>query len=106
MDYSRAWVFGGFPLPNVPLPPNCKTIKAYRYLNNLFPNFFVHAEAYAVLDKINLVSATDVSTIISQHPANWLTDAMKNSIISWWSGPELKARTGSIRTGIQNGSVF
>lgn len=103
-DYSRAWLWNGFPLPSLPMAPTTNTIAAYRYLNSVFPGFLSFEDVKYVLDALRAFSALNAETIIYEHPSEWLTSDQKNAILDWWDSPDRLARIDQIEGGIANGS--
>lgn len=105
-DYSRAWLHHGFPLPDGPIGPGSNTIRAYRFLNNLFPGFLRIQDVEHVFERLGELSAVAIETIISEHPASWLTAERSDAILDWWDSPRRLARISSVKEGILDGSYL
>ena len=56
LDYSRAWLCHGFPLPELPFEPKQNTRKAQRRLKEIFGNVIVPDEADELLNRIRSVT--------------------------------------------------
>lgn len=104
-DYSRAWICNGFPLP--PLPVLCNTVTAQRWLAGYLGQQYIDIdEVKQVTDSIGKIPSTHIERIIDGHPKEWLTDNMKNEIMTWWSSSQMLERLEGIAKGVENGTYL
>ena len=52
LDYGRAWLHNGMPIPALPLPPLCKTVLSHRVIRATLNTLFSIPAATQVLDAI------------------------------------------------------
>lgn len=104
-DYSRAWLWHGFPPPELPLSP-CNTIYAHRYLRDRFGNFLVEEDIDHVLNAIKQINTAQVEGLILEQPGEWLTNERRDAILSWWNSDNRIARIAQIKEGMANGSFL
>ncbi len=105
-DYSRAWLWNGFPLPKLPLLASSNTIRAQRFLSQAFPGFLSIFDINHVLDRIRETDRSKIETIFGEHPKDWLTDAERNALLEWWESNSRLQRINSIKEGITNGTYL
>jgi hypothetical protein len=105
-DYSRAWLWNGFPPPNLPLEPTSNTIRAQRLLSQIFPGFLSILDINHVYDVIKNIDRSGIEIIIEEHPNNWLADAEKNALLKWWKSDSCIQRIDLIKEGIKNGTYL
>jgi len=105
-DYSRAWIVNGMPPPMLPMESHHNTVDVMRAFKSLFGNFFVKAEAYEVLERLDAITVAEVERIILSHPTEWLTESQKKSIVQWWEGAHKTQRISDIRKGVGDGSYL
>lgn len=102
-DYSQAWLFSGFPLPDLPMPPTCKTVLAIRAMRQIFGDFIWQSEVKYICNQLRKVKTETVERIVSEHPANWLTATQKTAIFNWWYSDKRMHRIHQVQEGIANG---
>ncbi|MBR0693247.1 HipA family kinase [Bradyrhizobium lablabi] len=105
-DYSRAWLFNGMPLPQLPFRPQKKTILARRVLCQLFGEYIDKAETDQILDRLGGVKETHILQAINGHPKTWLSEGQKDVIVNWWNSSARTDRIDQIRQGIHDGSYL
>jgi len=105
-DYSRAWLFNGFPLPPLPMNATAKTVAAIRALRQLFGDFIKINEVSHVCDKLRSTSLARVQSFIDEHPPSWLTKDQKLSILDWWPSEDRMTRIDQVEEGINSGTCL
>jgi hypothetical protein len=108
-DYSRAWTFHGFPCPALPFDttdPNEHTVRLQRELRALWGDYIDRTESRKVLEILAQVPVESVDKIIGEQPDDWMNQALKDAILSWWSSSEMTSRLDSIAVGIENGTYL
>lgn len=106
MDFGRAWLFNGFPLPALPMNKSEKTIGDFKKLIVLFGNFLKIDEVKEIATSLRAVKTSQVLEIIVQHPKEWLSEAEKSAIEDWWSSDGRTARIDQVEEGISDGSFL
>ena len=106
LDYSRAWLYHGFPSHGLPFAPNQITMVASRWITATFGQYLTEASTKETLDRLEAVTDSHVSTIIENHPQTWITAAEKAAIVSWWASTARKNRIDNIRQGIKDGKYL
>ena len=104
-DYSRAWLWHGFPPPDLPLPM-CKTLGAHRYLRQEFGDFLSVDDVAHVLRNIRDVSAVRIESLILEQPREWLTEEQRDAILNWWQSDARLSRIDQIEGGIASGAFL
>lgn len=105
-DYSQAWLFSGFPPPQLPFNPQTKTMLAIRVMIQIFGNFINQNEIKYVCDRLRDVKTEAIERIIGEHPNTWLTDNQKHAIFNWWYSDKRIHRIHQVQEGIANGSYL
>ena len=82
LDYGRAWLHNGMPIPALPLPPLCKTVLAHRVIRATLNTLFSIPAATQVLDAIGAVQLQEIRRILYDQDENWLTKAEKHALIN------------------------
>jgi hypothetical protein len=107
IDYSRAWIVNGFPLPNLPLNADMPTIYMQRDLSSRCGrSYILPDQARWFCEQMKLMSVERISDIIRSHPKEWLPARTRTSILKWWRSPERIARLDGIALGIENGDYL
>jgi hypothetical protein len=106
VDFSRAWTFHGFPPPALPFRPQANTVFAHRELKQIIGDFVDVGVAADLLDKLAATPASVLERIINDHPPEWLSPQMRDTILGWWDSAEKAKRIESIRKGIADGSYL
>jgi hypothetical protein len=106
MDFGRSWRFSGFPPALLTTVTSANTGIATKYLRGKFKGYFNIPEAELVLDRIDKINVKSVEDIIDRHPVSWLTPQEKIDTLTWWTPANVMARTGAIRKGLHDGSIF
>lgn len=105
-DYSQAWLCWGFPL-NMPPLPLCRTVEVQRFLSCLWKSDYISASIVReTCDTIASVTIDTVENIMRAHPQDWLNDAQREAIVSWWGSDDMTLRLGRIVEGVENGSCL
>ncbi len=106
MDYSRAWIINGFPLPRTPLP-FCNTVKAQRWLRQLWGKDYINQQdVQEALENIQGIPVTRIRRIFDEEPNDWLPSSTKQAILKWWNSADMLARLKSIAAGVENGTYL
>jgi hypothetical protein len=106
LDYSRAWLIHGFPLPDLPFSSNDNTVSVQRDLASQCGQYVSPGEARRFSEEIKRVPVIKIRNIISSQPKEWLSARMKLSILKWWSSDDRIRRIEGIATGIENGTYL
>ncbi len=106
MDFGRAWLFNGMPLPALPMPETENTIGDFRKLKKLFGDFVVYSEVEDVCDRLESVTSEEVEGFMSSHPEEWLKDSDRIAISDWWKSTKRTERIVSVKEGIKDGSFL
>lgn len=106
MDFGRAWLMNGMPLPPLPMDPSENTIGDYKKLVKLFGDFLIASEVEDVCDRLLTVGVSDIERFIGSHPKNWLQDGDRHDILEWWESPARTDRITSVKKGIIDGSFL
>jgi hypothetical protein len=62
--------------------------------------------ALQVIDRLALLPIETIETILSTMPNDWLEASMRGDVLSWWKGPERKARAQTLKQGLMNGALI
>jgi len=106
LDYSRSWLYHGFPPAALPFAPGKNTISASRWITATLGQYITEDSTRETLDRIEAVTEKDVLGIINQHPQSWLTEAERDQIASWWMSSARKERLYNLRKGIKDGTYL
>lgn len=102
-DFSRAWLYHDWPLPNLPLQPNCNTVICFRDL--IKHHQFDLKAAEVVLDRLSSVNVGLIQEIHNDMPIEWLSKPNRNKIIKWWSSKDRINRIEFVRGGLKDGTL-
>ena len=105
MDHSRAWLFNGFPLMDLPMPDYSNTVQACRKIKEKFGVVINRDVAIDILDKIQAISGGDIDYILRLQPDGWLARSRRRAIIAWWNKEAIK-RIAVIKKGIADGTFI
>jgi hypothetical protein len=105
-DYSRAWTFQGFPLPDLPMDEYENTVSNQRYFSQYFGRYVTEDACASVLDALTEVTTRQIDQILNEQPTEWLPQGTRNAIIYWWDSADRLARIESIRLGIRDGTYL
>jgi hypothetical protein len=104
-DFSRAWTFHDWPLPNALFTPLQQTVVFYKIIQTHQP--FEEKSAHAVLRALLAIPVSFIRDVVhNKMPASWLDKNKKNAIVKWWSSKELKARIDFLKKGISDGTLL
>lgn len=106
MDYSRAWLNNGFPMPAGPLHTSNTTVQFFFDLKAAFGSFLLLADFDDCLDRLNNIPVDRVEDIINLHPASWLIGNQKSDILAWWNSSHKLMRLSAIRKEVANGTYI
>lgn len=106
MDFGRAWMFNGFPLPSLPMDENENTITASCTLSQLFGDYIDQSQVKEVTDSLRVISDVQIKEIIEQHPKEWLSTSEKDAIVDWWRSQARLDRINQIEEGIGDGTFL
>jgi hypothetical protein len=89
IDYSHAWWVGGWPLRDITSHANItnNNINILRALG-----LWHSAPALMALASLSQVRANTVQGWLNQMPPSWLSEADKNTLVTWWGTEEFHAR--------------
>ncbi|MBS0410325.1 MAG: hypothetical protein JSR86_10455 [Proteobacteria bacterium] len=104
-DYSRAWLWHGFPPPSLPFPL-CATVQAHRFLKQEFGDFLSADDVAHVLRNLRDVSAVRIESLILEQPREWLTNEQRDGILNWWQSGDRLSRIDQIEGGIASGAFL
>lgn len=108
-DYSRSWIYHGFPLPDLPFDENDaneRTLKVQRQLRSAIGSYIDRTEARRFLESIKKIPVVNIKTILAQEPNDWLPKQLYIDIMSWWSSKGFYDRLDGIAEGIENGTYL
>jgi hypothetical protein len=105
-NYSRAWTYHGFPLPDLPMDENENTVCNQRYFSEYFGRYVTVQAASSLLGGLAQVTTKHVEQILSEQPSNWLPRQTRDAILYWWDSADRLARIESIHVGINNGTLL
>lgn len=94
MDFSRAWLHHGWPLPPLPLPITCNTIM-------WMPEWrgrHAYIAPFITLDNIAALPLDWMENTIYAMPQVWLTETQKTDLISWWQTIERQVRVNMAKS--------
>ena len=107
VDYSRAWIVNGFPLPALPLSPQDATVYFQRDLSRFCGGSVISPiVAREFAETIKNVPVSRISEIIKGHPKDWLATRTKSAIIRWWKSDARIERIERIAGGIDDGTYL
>jgi hypothetical protein len=106
MDYGRAWLFNGLPLPALPMAATENTMEAKRWMKDNFAAYPNAAAMVPVVDELSRVTTADVAELIRQQPMGWLDQTQVDAILAWWDAGNARQRIDQIRDGIGDGSLI
>jgi hypothetical protein len=81
VDFSRAMLYHGWPLPLLPFKHTDNTII---YFND-WKGRYGYLKSANIINKISAMSSSWMSDIISGMPPAWLDDTTKENLVNWWS---------------------
>ncbi len=97
IDFSRAWYFSGWPLPPLPLPGHCNTIRCLPHWMLKYGGQY--AKPTAVLQQIAELPDEWMRETLSTMPGAWLSKTEQIALRQWWVS---KARLTRITSAMQN----
>ena len=99
-DFSRAlfweWPWAGFPAGNT---QNCGRLLRARHGFDL-------TAAAGVLDRLSLVTASDMGVIINEMPPGWLTGSLQTELLDWWGSSKRADRIEALKEGMSDGTLL
>jgi HipA-like protein len=105
-DYSRAWVFNGFPLPNLPMAVN-NTVRWQRFFSKEWGSPYIDAAQVDVaIDSIRKIRPETINEILTKQPDTWLPNTLRSDILNWWGSSEMLVRLDGIAKGIADGTYL
>ena len=105
MDYSRAWIRHGMPLPALPMKNSI--VSTQQQLAVQWGRRYIdQTEVKSLVDAVKNVTARQAEQIINDHPKEWLPDDMRNAILSWWGSPLMMSRLDGIINGVADGTYL
>lgn len=106
IDFSRAWLYHDFPLPDLPFSATDNTRYTARYLRAHIGDYVNMAEVHRVLDRIKQIPTQHAQDVIAQHPESWLPADLRDEVLTWWDSNERLDRIEAIRKGIGDGTFL
>ena len=101
LDFARAvfwrWPWNGF------LQPDDNTVGSWREMRER--HGFDQSAAIRVVDRLGIITATDVENMLRQMPAHWLSDALASELLTYCRDGSWAARVQLLRKGLENGSI-
>jgi len=88
IDFSRAMLYQGWPMPSLPLPAACNTMSGFRAWS-------VHHSYQKPLSLLQVMAAMPsdwMSNILDEMPPQWLDQQMRDNLMNWWAGPQRQQR--------------
>ncbi len=64
------------------------------------------AAAIEIADRLAVLPATAINSILKQIPEEWLADPEKALVASWWAGQARVDRAELLKQGLQNGTLI
>lgn len=105
IDHGRAWLFGGFPLDDQPMP-QCNTTSTFAWMRQNFVGLPVEQPMIEVLTAVSKIQHTYISDILGRQPSIWLDQQMKDDILQWWQSGKAVDRAARLIKGVHDGSIF
>jgi hypothetical protein len=106
IDFDKAWLYHGVPLPALPLARETNTRWFHECMKGVIGDYVQMEDVNAILDGLIAVQPDQVETIIKGHPDEWLPTNLRNQVLSWWASQAKFERIEAIREGIGNGSYL
>lgn len=101
MDFARSffwrWPWDGFP------KPDDLTSEAWTELRER--HGFDLSAALAIVNRLGIISASDVEGLLAHMPAHWLSNSLQSELLAYCRGGGWAARVASLREGLGNGSI-
>jgi hypothetical protein len=96
MDFSRAWMYHGWPLPPLPLPNTCNTMTQRL--------FWAAAHGYvrpmSIIDRVNEQAHDWMQKTIDEMPQAWVTQPERDALIAWWKSSSRQSRVNNAKSTI------
>lgn len=105
-DYSRSWLFHGFPLPALPFAQHQNTRQLQQQIRRLLFAYIDSEKCTELLDRIRNINVSTIEDIIESHPESWLDPKNRDDILDWWGSTSFVDRISSIAKGIEDGSYL
>ncbi|MFS2035341.1 HipA family kinase [Polaromonas sp. CT11-55] len=87
MDFSRAWLHHGWPLPGLPLP------KCFTTDNKpIWEAMHGYTPPLATIDKVTSLADDWMLNTLEAMPAVWVTPQQRSDLIAWWTSPARQSR--------------
>jgi hypothetical protein len=96
IDFSRAWMHHGWPLPSPPLDPVCNTMV---YLP-IWSSFHPYTKPVDVLQRLRDLPDGWMQDVLAPMPAAWLDDANRLALEQWWSGAARQDRLNEAESSL------
>lgn len=90
IDFSRAWMHHGWPLPSLPLSSSCQTINCLPAWRQEYAAHYI-----APLDVLTAIGALPdewMRDILEPMPSDWLSHEERIRLRQWWVGSARKMR--------------
>lgn len=98
IDYSHAWWVGGWPLHDIHHKTNPTTIHM-DIMRGM--GMWRAPQALMALGTISQIRTTALESWLEQMPAQWLSEANKATLVTWWGGDEFHSRVSKCVTSCQ-----
>lgn len=86
IDFSRAFLVAGWPLPDLPMDEMDATMEAIEQWKSHHP--FVASQASAILGRWLTLPATFIKPVLDGLAPGWLDVPMSNKISAWWTSAD------------------
>lgn len=96
IDFSRAWLFNGWPLPPLPLPAACHTMTCVPTWRGQYAASYV--KPVAMLDSIAALPDEWMAQILNNMPSAWLSKDARIELRQWWVGNGRRTRVESAKS--------
>ncbi len=103
-DFSRSWLYHGWPPPDVPMQRSTHTRTTYQTIRKFHP-FNINA-GISVLGKIRHIPTDTISSIINSMPPTWLSPPHRQDVLKWWDSTARHGRVDRLLEGLQDGSYI
>lgn len=102
IDYSHVGIIPGTGAGGDPMVGACNTRSVFPLVSGPYGHDV--AASIGIIDRLEALPTSEVDTILSLIPNDWLSIADRAGVHDWWDGPDRPNRTSAIRKGLQNGT--
>lgn len=98
IDFSRALLHNGWPLPTLPLAADSNTMKALPYWMQQYGS--AYAKPTALLDRVAALPSEWMPLTLAEMPDAWLDASAQTDLRSWWTSNAREARADSAKSNL------